>query len=323
MLTCMVSAFNNFPVRAVKSASKISLLRQSNNNDEGSARTSPEPSQHASSDSDSPMTKAHSISFESVREVRSRSQYLAKFAAQVAAVTAGTSALKPAAAKAEANEYIDIPLEWFDGTLCMRYEVSNPTADQPLNKAIYRGIVDTGSPFLIVPSVFSREWGGNPSPIQYIQSGFEPTVEIFGGQDYDTNWDIGDVRLASTAVVRNLIFASVGSDVLLPPGGVFVGLIKYKQKRIRPTFLEQLGYSSFRIDAKRGNMRLAKRAMLPKYPQCDAIPLLDLRPIGDPVNHYATRVADLFINGRPVRQSANTYAVFDTGTTGCAISEEV
>jgi hypothetical protein len=38
-----------------------------------------------------------------------------------------------------------------------------------------------------------------------------------------------------------VVFAEVGLDVLRPPGGVFMGLIKQRSDRIRPTLMEQLG----------------------------------------------------------------------------------
>jgi hypothetical protein len=56
-------------------------------------------------------------------------------------------------------------------------------------------------------------------------------------------------------------------------------------------------------------------------------PLVDLRPLGAPVFHYAVRVDELWINGGRYQPSDGVvkpiYAVFDSGVTGCLVSKKL
>ena len=220
------------------------------------------------------------------------------------------------ASAAEDNRLLRIPLSKYDGVYCMNYTV---------NGNQYRGIVDTGSPFLIVPSVDTTIWGftGKNSP-PYIDSGLSKTTEIFGGQDYETYWKVGDLKLSESNTFKKLVFANVGEDIMRPPGGVFVGLIKYKAEDIRPTLLSQMKYSSIQFDS------LNKELLLSRYPlitsvesKAATIKMVDLRVLGDPVYHYAARIKVLEINGRQIAANSTIYAVFDTGTTGCVLSDDL
>jgi len=85
--------------------------------------------------------------------------------------------------------------------------------------------------------------------------------------------------------------------------------------------LSQLGYSSFCFDSRGRRLTLSRRALLPPpAPSGPAtVKLVDLRPLGDPVCHYAAPVKAVEINGQPVAQGSTVYAVFDTGTSGCII----
>jgi hypothetical protein len=278
-----------------------------------------------------------------------------------AAATAGTTPLT-AGPGVEAEEVVVLPMEAFDGVFTVNYTI---------NDVSFRAIVDSGSPFLIVPSVCSKMWGGCSARGRFdlLPTDLEDTIEIFGGQNYDTVWrktyievdalpsggpatgGKTDPRLAlfqrlpflpatpaaNAAAVPssgssnsrrrerrrfdNLIVASVGKQILLPPGGVFFGLIKEKSQAIRPTLLSQLGYSSFCFDSRGRRLTLSRRALLPPpAPSGPAtVKLVDLRPLGDPVCHYAAPVKAVEINGQPVAQGSTVYAVFDTGTSGCII----
>ena len=82
----------------------------------------------------------------------------------------------------------------------------------------------------------------------YVETGLAGTVEIFGGQEYDVDWIKGDIGLGDNRILlRSITFGVVGADIFNPPGGLFFGLIKYKQNRIRPTFLEQTKFKSFKF----------------------------------------------------------------------------
>ena len=146
--------------------------------------------------------------------------------------------IQSAAAVSPDNNDVHFPLEYLDGVITTNYSLSQDGAAKGV-----RAIVDTGSPFLIVPTVCTRLWGC-PSRQELSalrSSGLEDTVEVFGGQDYDTSWALlnrGVTPLpppTSTKrgdyprlLVNDAVVATVGSDIMLPPGGVFFGLIKYK-----------------------------------------------------------------------------------------------
>lgn len=71
------------------------------------------------------------------------------------------------------ENHLRIPLMKYDGVYLMNYTVNGNN---------YRGIVDTGSPFLIVPSVNTRIWGFTDKDSKfYADSGLSKTTEIFGG----------------------------------------------------------------------------------------------------------------------------------------------
>lgn len=235
---------------------------------------------------------------------------------------------------------LSVPLERFDGLFTLNFTVDN-------DRRPYRAIVDTGSPFLMIPSVCSRDWGCVDRA--YRETGLAQTVESFGGQEYDTLWKTGDVKfLASSPLMappgqslvsaslpqgqpqqqesaritfRDVVFGSVGADVLRRPGGVFCGLVKYRAERIRPTLLGQIGYNSLRFDAPRQMLTLSKTELL--SPQEDAIAIFDLRSLGSPIQHYACKVKRLLLNDREVLAPQGIYAIFDTGTTGCVLSDDI
>lgn len=251
-----------------------------------------------------------------------------------------------------------------------------------INGIMFRAIVDTGSPFLLVPTICTRLYGcppRNSSNSQYESTALDDTVEIYGGQDYDVKWKKGMLQFVGSSSIdsissssrssslysdlindddiirskskninnfltnnvledsslsrgkQKVIFASVGYDILLPPGGVFVGLIKEKSKDIRPTLLGQLGYNSIRFDTRSRYLTLSKSSLLssPSISQSSTldqsvIRLIDLRQYGDPVCHYAVQVRSLQINNKRIGDDNTTiYAIFDTGTSGCVLSDDI
>jgi hypothetical protein len=203
----------------------------------------------------------------------------------------------------------------------------------------FRAIVDTGSPFLLVPSICTSEWGcENPSALAAIADPFmlfkiaelSPTVESFGGQEYDVEWKRGDIKfigskaiepMSSRTTFRNIVFGSVGEDITRRPGGVFCGLIRRRAQEIRPTLLGQLGYDSFAFDAAKEVLTLSCRPLI--APTEDAIKIVDLRTYGSPIQHYAARVKYLYINGQRIIHGTNLFCIIDTGTTGCVLSDDI
>ena len=119
-----------------------------------------------------------------------------------------------------------IPLEYIDDVYCMKYVIYNNNRRYPINAddisnsnqlnndattrgntgvtggtggvsssnnkyTVYRAIVDTGSPFLIVPSICTSMWGkGCLSSYQSL--GLESSLISYGGQEYNTNWKKGN-----------------------------------------------------------------------------------------------------------------------------------
>ena len=84
---------------------------------------------------------------------------------------------------------------------------------------------------------------------------------------------------------------------MLPPGGVFFGLIKYKSQFIRPTFLGQTNVKSFSIDLRKNELSMStKRKISPGSP--NSFHMIDLRPLGDSVYHYACRVVSSAFTGK-------------------------
>ncbi|KAH8046696.1 MAP kinase kinase [Aureococcus anophagefferens] len=106
-------------------------------------------------------------------------------------------------------------------------------------------------------------------------------------------------------------------------GGVYLGLVKHRQPFIRPTFLEQADAQSLRFDLDDARDRTLEIStggpLIPRG--ADAVPMVDLRPLGAPVEPYAAVAARLLVNGEPVRLRRPVVVVFDTGTTGATVSD--
>jgi hypothetical protein len=81
-----------------------------------------------------------------------------------------------------------------------------------------------------------------------------------------------------------------------------------------------------RFDFAQRSLTLSRSPLIPK--SADAVPLIDLRPIGDPVQHYATAARSVVTGGRILSTVPNPatglpkdiYVIFDTGTTGIQCS---
>jgi len=185
-------------------------------------------------------------------------------------------------------------------------------------------VLDTGSPFLLVPgrlpaSGCDDRWGCYADSTASVALG-DATTEGFGGQDVGVEWrrgrlDFGDFSFSP------INFGVVTSSVR--KGGtsaIYLGLVRDRVPRVRPTLLEQTDIESFQFDFPRRRLTLARRPLLR---QRDAIPLVDLRPLGAPVAQYACRVERLLVNRAEVPLSRPAVAVLDTGTTGLVLSDSL
>ena len=223
----------------------------------------------------------------------------------------------------EATEsYVIIPIQYIPALSA--YVINYYLFGEP-----FSGIVDTGSPFLTAPSTCSKwsykyKWGCYHPEMTY-DSGYANTIEGFDNNQGPVVWRRAEFAFDDTLQAQNLTFGVFGPDLLDGPGGVFFGLIKNTDSWIRPSFLGQMGYSSFSID-----LRQTPRLILSKQPLITGnnyIPLVrDLsRRYNAPVVHYTAKASSFIVNGLPLRLDAKTptYVIFDTGLSGMAVSDEL
>ena len=218
-----------------------------------------------------------------------------------------------------------LPLEPIGGGLAASYKVDGEA---------FRAVVDTGSPFLLVDGTCGEvrrgRWGCYPRGGLSARRGRQgslndESVEGFGGQETLVEWrrglvEIGDRRLGLEPGVFGAIRSFKGRGGL---GGVYMGLIKHRQPFVRPTFLEQLDARALRFelsDARQRRLEISTLGPLIGEGE-DAVPLVDLRPLGAPVEPYACVLSALLVNGEAVRLERPVVAVFDTGTTGATFSD--
>ena len=156
-------------------------------------------------------------------------------------------------------------------------------------------------------------------------SGYKNTLEIFDNNQGTVLWRKAPFTFDDNNMQpRNLTFGVFGPDLLDGSGGVFFGLIKDTDKRIRPSFLGQMGCSSFCVD-----LRETPQLILSRQPiiHDNYIPLCrDLHTrYKDPVVHYTAKAKSFVVNGLPLYLSDKvpTYCIFDTGLSGMAVSSEL
>lgn len=215
---------------------------------------------------------------------------------------------------ARAVEYprtLTIPLTDCGGSYCAVYRVAGTP---------FRAVVDTGSPFLAVAGSCTKRWGcfqGEGGAAE-----LEDTWETFDGREGPVVWRRGSLAFGDSRLADDAIFGVLSDQLVGRPGGVFLGLVKYTRSGIRPSFLGQTPFKAFRMDLRTAEPKLVL-STVPMIP-VDArwLRMVDLRPFGSPVEHYAARVRALRVNGRELRLADRKpiIAIFDTGTTGLAIS---
>lgn len=193
---------------------------------------------------------------------------------------------------------------------------------------------------------------------------YPATEEIYGSQSGFINW-----KKADSVTFRNPLLSPSNNGIVLglmdsaltnESGGSLLGLIKYSNKistkvQLRPTFIEQeriLPFSddraknnnkqddniaSFILDGPNKLLTLSNKSTL-KQKEEGIFPLIDLRPLGDFVQHYACEVNDIIFGDANYKNGVSVFkklqqseynnnhqrkivAVFDSGLTGCLLTQ--
>ena len=107
--------------------------------------------------------------------------------------------------------------------------------------------------------------------------------------------------------VTSEVTAKEGSSASPAAASPFLGLVKERAEwyqnsennkiQIRPTFLGQTDVTSFSLDFNTDALVLSRREQIPRELQTGTMAMVDLRPLGSPVFHYAVPVEELWING--------------------------
>lgn len=278
-----------------------------------------------------------------------RSLITASFSAALVAVvsnlsqpsTSATTNIPPAVVQ---PQIITMPLSKAGGAYFIYYRVDS---------ALFRAVLDTGSPFLMIPGSCSQNTRAKTGCYrqQGVSSGLATTFEQFDGFEGEVEWrraPFSFVNATGSMIVSSpmVVFGVADDDVMSGPGGVFFGLVKETDAWIRPSFLGQTDITSFIIDLRKTNVNAddAKNDVLdiggfkdeprpslalstvPFLSSVDYIPMTkDLRRVGDPVQHYVSKLKSITINGTPLipKDKRPIYAIFDTGVTGMVMSREL
>ena len=137
---------------------------------------------------------------------------------------------------------------------------------------------------------------------------------------------------------KRVIFGVASEDIMGGPGGVFFGMIRDTDARIRPSFLGQTDVQAFRVDlaARPRTLTLSNQDLVAtggssgqdgKTFEGDYIPMTNLlrRRYGDPVGHYTALAQSIYVDGYPlvdttIEKNSKILVIFDTGVTGMVVS---
>eukprot|EP00977_Amphora_coffeiformis_P019713 scaffold7405_cov204-Amphora_coffeaeformis.AAC.11 len=202
----------------------------------------------------------------------------------------------------------------------------------------FGAIVDTGSPFLTVPNYCREKEYGCFHPERSKPSGLPESYEIFDNNQGNVEWRRAPFAFVNVTTTQqggregqsadDLTFGVLSNSLLSGSGGVFLGLIRDTDPRIRPSFLGQTNVKSFAIDlsSHQKTLTLSTSHLLRQQQRSDYVPLttdLSLK-YQDPVCHYTAKAESVMVNGSPlVVDGKPIYIIFDTGLTGMAISQDL
>ena len=226
----------------------------------------------------------------------------------------------------------------------MTYDGASFVLDYYIGDASVRGVVDTGSPFITIQGGNGSENWGFVTQNDIRPSPYGETYEVYGLQvDSSTVWCLGDLRFTTGLIddsrsrsrdwnLREMVLGVVNGSMANVGGSInganasFVGLTKYRQDWIRPTFLEQTDVSSFSMNFEKETLTLSRKNLIDRRNDANVLAMIDLRPLGSPVYHYAVLLDDLYINGEKHKfknKNEKTYVIFDSGTTGLLVSQDL
>jgi hypothetical protein len=221
---------------------------------------------------------------------------------------------------------IQLPLEpCTGGCVCVRIKVQG--------ERIYRAAVDTGSPYLVLSGNQDSIDDSN-NVLELPDSMYPPTEEMYGSTFGMLQWKKAQLEFRSFPKLSSdaTILGQMDGQLNRETGGTLLGLVQHpnptrQQDYYRPTWLEQVHFkdgskvTSFSIDDQfltLSNKSLMKH-LVPK------IPLIDLRPLGEYVDHYNCRVEALVMDGKRITSrmlgGRPIVAVLDTGLTGCLFAQ--
>ena len=224
---------------------------------------------------------------------------------------------------------IQMPLEpCSGGCFCVLLNVQG--------QQVYRAAVDTGSPYLVLSrnQDTAASKTNSRNELDLLDAGYPPTEEIYGSASGFLDWKQArlDFRSQPRLSSQSTILAVMDGQLNRETGGTLLGLVKYpnpprQQDFFRPTWLQQVQFkdgssvSSFSIDQK--CLTLSNKSLLQQH--VPRIPLVDLRPLGDFIEHYNCQVDKIILDGKQISShmlgGRPIVAVLDTGLTGCLVTQ--
>ena len=100
-----------------------------------------------------------------------------------------------------------------------------------------------------------------------------------------------------------------------------MGLVKERAEDGSDPFLGQTDVTSFSLDFTTDTLVLSRREQSAGV-RAGTMSMVDLRPLGSPVFHYAVAVEELWISARDYKTDVPIYVVFDSGTTGMLVDRD-
>lgn len=204
--------------------------------------------------------------------------------------------------------------------------------------------MDTGSPFLTIPAEadcaeqpLRQAFFGCAPNSAFRRASIPPSPELYGTTEAFLEWRVAELRGLTAQPQLDLVIGAAPRSLVEASGGTFAGLISNGDGQ-HPTFLGQLSppITGFVLDgpsmelrlypftSTRRSGRIMRSPGSPVIPRdVDAVRLLDLRPLGDPVDHIAATATRLVLDGKPVPLCRPLIAVFDSGLTGALLSSRL